>query len=63
MDAGKSHDPDRHEDWYHADRREIIRADLVARLEKICASFSDSDFRSLIESMTEQKMRSERSSP
>jgi hypothetical protein len=60
MEARKPHDSDWQEDSYHADRRETIRADLVTRLEKICANFSDTDFRSLVEAMTEKKMRSER---
>jgi hypothetical protein len=60
MDARRLHDHDAQEDWYFAGRREKIRADLVTRLEKVCANFSDSDFRSLIDSMTDQKMRGER---
>jgi len=48
------------EDAYHVDRREIIRADLMKRLRKVCANFSESDFRSLVEGMTEQKIKGER---
>lgn len=50
------------EDAYHANRKEMIRADLVSRLRKVCASFSEDDFRSLVETMVEQKLRSERKS-
>jgi hypothetical protein len=50
------------EDTYQANRREMIRADLVTRLRKVCANFSEDDFRSLVETMIEQKLRSERKS-
>jgi hypothetical protein len=60
MEASSLHNHDAQEDSYHADRRETIRADLVKRLGKICANFSESDFRSLVEVMTEQKLRGER---
>lgn len=60
MEASRLHDHDAQEDSYHADRREAIRADLERRLGKVCANFSEADFRSLVEVMTEQKMRGER---
>jgi hypothetical protein len=60
MEASRLHDHDAQEDSYHAIRRETIRADLVSRLGKICANFSEADFGRLIEVMTEQKMRGER---
>jgi hypothetical protein len=60
MEASRLHDHDAQEDSYHADRRETIRADLERRLGKICANFSEADFRSLVEVMTEQKLRGER---
>lgn len=60
MEASRPQDHEAHEDAYHADRRQIIRADLVTRLGKICANFSEADFQKLIEVMTEQKMRGER---
>jgi hypothetical protein len=60
MEASRRHDHDAQEDAYHANRRETIRADLVTRLRKVCANFSEDDFQTLIEVMTEQKMRAER---
>jgi hypothetical protein len=60
MEASRLHDHDAEEDSYHADRRETIRADLARRLGKVCANFSEADFRKLVEVMTEQKMRGER---
>lgn len=42
------------------DRREIIRADIENRLRKICANFSDEDFRDLVDLMTDRKLKSER---
>ena len=59
MEVSRLHDHDAQEDSYHADRRETIRADLVRRLGKICANLPEADFRSLVERMTEQKMRGE----
>ena len=60
MEGSRLHDPDAQEDTYHANRRETIRADLINRLGKVCANFSEADFRKLVEVMTEQKMRGER---
>jgi len=48
------------EDTYQATRREMIRTDLVSRLRKVCANLSEDDFRTLVERMIEQKLRSER---
>ena len=59
MDPSRLHDHDAQEDSYHADRRGTIRADLVRRLGKICANLPEADFQSLVERMTEQKMRGE----
>ena len=42
------------------DRKDIIRADITKRLRSICSNFSDEEFASLVEKMTEQKLRSER---
>ena len=60
MEASSPHEHEAHEDAYHANRREIIRADLVRRLGKICANLSEADFKKLVEVMTEQKLRGER---
>ena len=62
MQPIRGHDPSVDEDTYQANRREMIRADLVTRLRKVCANFSEDDFRSLVETMIEQKLRSERKS-
>ncbi len=62
MESSRKHDMAADEDPYQANRRETIRADLVSRLRKVCAGFSDDDFRSLIERMVEQKLRGERKS-
>jgi hypothetical protein len=42
------------------DRRAIIRADIENRLRKICANFSEEDFRDLVDLMTDRKLKSER---
>lgn len=60
MEAKRRRESAADEDSYHANRRETIRADLVSRLRKVCANFSEDDFRVLVEVMTEQKMRGER---
>ncbi len=60
MEANRQRNFAAEEDAYHANRRETIRADLVSRLRKVCANFSEDDFRTLVEVMTEQKMRGER---
>ena len=60
MESSKVDDYNAQEDSYHAHRRETIRADLVTRLGKICANFSEADFQKLIEVMTEHKIRGER---
>jgi hypothetical protein len=43
-----------------ADRRAVVRADIENRLRKICANFSEEDFRDLVDLMTDRKLRSER---
>ena len=43
-----------------SDRREVIRSDIENRLRKICANFSDEDFRDLVNLMTDRKLKSER---
>jgi len=60
MEGSSLHGHEAHEDAYHTHRREVIRADLVTRLGKICANLSEADFKKLIEVMTEQKLRGER---
>jgi hypothetical protein len=42
------------------DRRAIVRDDIERRLRKVCANFSDEDFRELVDLMTERKLKSER---
>ena len=48
------------EDAYHAARRETMRADLAKRLRKVCANFSEEEFRELVDGMIEQQLRGER---
>jgi len=60
MEASSPREHEAHEDAYHTHRREVIRADLVTRLGKICANLPEADFQQLIEVMTEQKLRGER---
>jgi hypothetical protein len=62
MQPNRQHDFAMEEDTYYANRRELIRADLESRLGKVCANFSEDDFRTLVERMIEQKLRSERKS-
>ena len=42
-------------------RRDNIREDIAKRLRNICSHLSDAEFRKLVESMTEQKLKGERS--
>jgi hypothetical protein len=42
------------------DRRAVIRADIENRLRKVCAHFSEEDFRDLVDLMTDRKLKSER---
>jgi hypothetical protein len=42
------------------DRRAIVRDDIERRLRKVCANFSDEDFRELVDLMTDRKLKSER---
>lgn len=42
------------------DRRTIVRADIERRLRKVCANFSDDEFRELVDLMTDRKLKSER---
>ncbi len=62
MESNQARESASFDDDYHSTRRETIRADLARRLRKVCAHFSDEDFQTLMERMTEQKMRSERRS-
>lgn len=62
MQADRKRDFAAEQDAYYSTRRETIRADLVSRLRKVCANFSEEDFRALVETMIEQKLRGERKS-
>jgi hypothetical protein len=60
MESNRQRDFESEEDEYHSARREAIRADLIRRLRSVCANLSDEDFNKLVDTMTEQKLRSER---
>jgi hypothetical protein len=44
---------------YRIERRQTIRDDLTRRLRSVCTNFSDEDFLSLVEIMTDNKIRGE----
>ena len=60
MESNRQRDYASEEDEYHATRRRAIRADLIRRLRSVCANLSDEEFNRLVDTMTEQKLRSER---
>ena len=60
MDSNRQRDYAAEEDEYHSQRREAIRTDLIRRLRSVCANLSDEEFNKLVDTMTEQKLRSER---
>jgi hypothetical protein len=53
-------DPPQSSGRIEIDRRAIVRADIERRLKKVCANFSDEDFRELVDLMTDRKLKSER---
>jgi hypothetical protein len=60
MASNQQRDFAREEDEYHSARRREIRADLIRRLRSVCANLSEEEFSKLVDTMTEQKLRSER---
>ena len=60
MESNRQRDFESEEDEYHSARKEAIRADLVRRLRSVCANLSEEEFSKLVNTMTEQKLRSER---
>lgn len=42
-------------------RRNIIRDDIAKRLRNVCSHLSDAEFKTLVEAMTDQKLKGERS--
>jgi hypothetical protein len=53
-EAAKGDDP------FLSARKEIIRDDIARRLRHICSHLSEADFKQLVDSMTEQKLKGER---
>jgi hypothetical protein len=60
MESNRQREYATEEDEYHSARREAIHADQVRRLRSVCANLSDEEFNKLVDTMTEQKLRSER---
>ena len=42
-------------------RRDTIRDDIAKRLRNVCSHLSDVEFKKLVEAMTDQKLKGERS--
>ena len=42
-------------------RRDNIRDDIAKRLRNVCSHLSDTEFKKLVEAMTDQKLKGERS--
>lgn len=47
--------------FLHA-RRDSIRDDIAKRLRNVCSHLSDAEFKKLVETMADQKLKGERSS-
>jgi hypothetical protein len=60
MESNRQREYATEEDEYHSARKEAIRVDLVRRLRSVCANLSEEEFSKLVDTMTEQKLRSER---
>lgn len=48
------------EDSYLKKRRDAIRDDISKRLRHICSHLSDNEFKELVNSMADQKLKGER---
>jgi hypothetical protein len=61
MQLGKSEKTASNEDRFRHTRRDDIRDDIAKRLRHVCAHLSDAEFKKLVETMTDQKLKGERS--
>jgi len=50
-----------HNDAVVHTRRDNIRDDIAKRLRNVCSHLSDAEFKKLVEAMTDQKLKGERS--
>ena len=48
------------EDAYFKTRRDLVREDIAKRLRKVCSHLSDAEFKKLVDSMADQKLKGER---
>ena len=48
------------EDAFLKMRRDLIREDIAKRLRHICSHMSDTEFKKLVNSMADQKLKGER---
>jgi hypothetical protein len=60
MQLGKYGQAESNEDRFSHSRRDDIRDDITKRLRQVCAHLSDAEFKKLVETMTEQKLKGER---
>jgi len=59
MQQGK-YNQSANEDSYLKMRREVIREDISKRLRHICSHLSETEFKKLVSSMADQKLKAER---
>ncbi|HYN82814.1 MAG TPA: hypothetical protein VES88_15100 [Gemmatimonadaceae bacterium] len=59
MQRGK-YDQFANDDAFLRTRRDTIREDIARRLRHICSHMSDSEFKELVNSMADQKLKGER---
>ena len=61
MQLGKSDRVAQSDSAFLQTRRENIRDDIAKRLRTVCSHLSDAEFKKLVEAMTDQKLKGERS--
>ena len=61
MQLGKYDRMASHNDAVVHTRRDNIRDDIAKRLRNVCSYLSDAEFKKLVEAMTDQKLKGERS--
>jgi hypothetical protein len=61
MQLGKYDRVALHDDGFLHTRRDNIRDDITKRLRNVCSHLSDAEFKKLVETMADQKLKGERS--
>lgn len=61
MQLGKYDRVVSNDDAFSHTRRRTVRDDIAKRLRNVCSHLSDTEFKKLVEAMTDQKLKGERS--